>query len=391
MSVYRGGREIKYSYEDWLSWGEDFRAEIIDGDIYMMAQPIQRHQEIVGEIFRQIATYLRGKRCKVFPSPFGVRLEKRRHTVLEPDIVVVCDPSKLDGKVCNGAPDMVVEVLSPSTAQRDRLIKRKLYQKAGVLEYWLVDPDWRNVDVYILRDENYTIESYGAEDTVAIHCLDDCKINMQSVFDVDDRIVRHVEENIIPQYKSFDKAHNVEHVRRVISRSLESAQNYAVDLNRIYIIAAYHDIGMVKGRKDHEKHSAEILRNDEFLRGCFGEDELSLMYKAVEDHRASAGQEPRSIYGKIVSDADNDLDYISVLRRCIQHSIASYLEYGEDSELHFKGVKGHMLEKYGEGGYLQLWLNSESDVLGLQEIRDKLYADEQGMRFDFERLWLAEH
>lgn len=183
-------KKESYSFEDWSSWDEDMRAEIIDGTLYMMAQPTQRHQEIVGEIYRQIANYLVGKRCKVFPGNFGVNLfpstDKRKRnkkdTILVPDITVVCDLSKLDGKVCNGPPDMVVEVLSPSTAQADRLIKLKQYLQAGVQEYWIVDPECEMVNVHILQNENYSVIPYGKEDTITVNVLEGCEVELRSVY-----------------------------------------------------------------------------------------------------------------------------------------------------------------------------------------------------------------
>lgn len=171
-----------YTFEDWLSWEEDVRAEIIDGELIMMAPPTQQHQGILGEVYRQLANFLKGKPCKVFPAPFGVRLSENDDTALEPDIVVVCDKSKLDGKICNGAPDMVVEILSPSTSRRDKLVKFNLYLKAGVREYWIVDPDTKTVSAYILQDGEYITKAYGDEDTVDVQVLEGCQINLTDVF-----------------------------------------------------------------------------------------------------------------------------------------------------------------------------------------------------------------
>jgi Uma2 family endonuclease len=171
-----------YTYADWLSWDEDVRAEIVDGQLFMMAPPTQKHQEISGEIYRQIANFLKGKPCKVFPAPFGVRLNKKEDTALEPDIVVVCDKSKLDGKVCNGAPDMVIEITSPSTERTDRIVKYNKYQQAGVREYWIVDTEKNVVDVYILENGKYFRTAYEHMDTVPVHVLEGCKIDLRDVF-----------------------------------------------------------------------------------------------------------------------------------------------------------------------------------------------------------------
>lgn len=136
-----------YTYADYLSWEEGDRLELIEGTPVMMVPPSTAHQAILMEISRQIANYLEGKACKVFPAPFAVRLFSDKdtpdgdvNTVVEPDITIVCDLDKLDKRGCNGAPDAVIEILSPSIAKYDRFTKLHLYRKAGVKEYWIVDP-----------------------------------------------------------------------------------------------------------------------------------------------------------------------------------------------------------------------------------------------------------
>ena len=137
-----------YTFADCLAWDESDRIEIVNGEAIMMSPPSRAHQEILMELARQLANYLEGKRCKVYPAPFAVRLFERDgdapenvDTMVEPDISVVCDNNKLDKHGCKGAPDMVVEILSPSTRRHDRLVKLGLYQQAGVREYWIVDPE----------------------------------------------------------------------------------------------------------------------------------------------------------------------------------------------------------------------------------------------------------
>jgi len=175
-----------YTYEDWESWDEDFRAELIDGKLYLMASPSQRHQEIVAEICRQIGNHLLGKQCKVLPAPFGVRLEETKDTVVEPDIVVVCDPSKLDGKICKGAPDMVVEVVSPSSIHNDTIVKFQKYLRAGVTEYWIVDPVSQLVKVHTMSDgSSCSTVIYTANSTIKIGVLENCTIDLQYVFPED--------------------------------------------------------------------------------------------------------------------------------------------------------------------------------------------------------------
>jgi Uma2 family endonuclease len=157
-----------YSYADYLEWDESVRAEIINGNVYMMSPPTRFHQGISGALFNRIYSFLEGKSCKVYAAPFGVRLFPEKDlsddTVVEPDITVVCDSSKLDERGCNGAPDMIIEILSPSTEFRDRLIKFNNYLKAEVREYWIVDPDTRSVQAHILDRGRYVTSGYGVID-----------------------------------------------------------------------------------------------------------------------------------------------------------------------------------------------------------------------------------
>lgn len=135
-----------FTYGDYRHWPEDERWELIDGEAYACAAPTRKHQAVSGEIFRQIANFLQGKSCEVYSAPFDVRLPQQDEaddagdTVIQPDIVVVCDENKLDDKGCRGAPDWIVEVLSPATASRDHVQKKALYERHGVREYWLVHP-----------------------------------------------------------------------------------------------------------------------------------------------------------------------------------------------------------------------------------------------------------
>lgn len=184
----------KYTYTDYLSWPEDERIEIIDGVPYhtyggpiiegapvMQAAPSRAHQEISVEMVRQLANFLKGKPCKVYSAPFAVRLNEDE-TVLEPDIAVVCDSSKLNDKGCKGAPDLVVEILSPSTARKDRMVKLQRYQQAGVREYWIVDPDTKTVQVCILENGRYFVTAYADNDTAPVKVLDGCSIDLREVF-----------------------------------------------------------------------------------------------------------------------------------------------------------------------------------------------------------------
>ncbi|GHV82016.1 hypothetical protein AGMMS49991_05740 [Spirochaetia bacterium] len=175
-----------YTYADVLEWDESVRAEIIDGDVYMMAPPLTEHQRILGKIYRIIGNFLEGKRCQVFPAPFGVRLFPRDNlsdgTFVEPDIVVICDSSKLDARGCNGAPDLIIEILSPSNRSHDKLVKFQKYLAAGVREYWIVDPEEQLVHVHILDAGRYITTVYGPEDDVPVSILPGCVIKLPEVF-----------------------------------------------------------------------------------------------------------------------------------------------------------------------------------------------------------------
>lgn len=184
-------KKVGYTFADCLAWDEDERIEIIGGEAFMMAPPSSRHQEICFEIGRQLGNFLEGKQCKVYPAPFGVRLFEREgdtpeeiDTMVEPDISVVCDRSKIDQRGCKGAPDLVIEVLSPATRRHDRLVKLNLYQRAGVREYWIADPDTQSVQVF-LPDSSGAFrlcEDYGREDVAKVHTLEGCFIELKKVF-----------------------------------------------------------------------------------------------------------------------------------------------------------------------------------------------------------------
>jgi Uma2 family endonuclease len=153
----------KHTYGDYLRWPEDVRYELIDGEAYLMAPPAPdlAHQDIAGEIFRQVANALEGKPCRAFIAPVDVRLPKGREadesvdTVVQPDVLVVCDDTKLDRRGVRGAPDWVVEVLSPATAGHDQVKKRRIYERHGVKEYWLVHPTDQVLIIYRLAGAEY--------------------------------------------------------------------------------------------------------------------------------------------------------------------------------------------------------------------------------------------
>lgn len=179
-----------YNFADCLTWDEHDRIEIVRGEAVMMAPPSTVHQEIALELSRQLANYLQGKTCKAYIAPFGVRLFEEEgdrpedvDTVVEPDISVVCDRSKIDKYGCRGAPDLVIEILSPSTRRHDKFTKYNLYQQAGVREYWIVDPDAKDIQTFLLEEGRYSAHSFGtAEDKLEVAVLEDCTLDLSLVF-----------------------------------------------------------------------------------------------------------------------------------------------------------------------------------------------------------------
>lgn len=182
--------KARFTFADVLAWPDDERAELIDGKPVMMAPPTTAHQLISFEIGRQLGNYLEGKKCRAIPAPFAVRLFEKGgdspedvDTMVEPDISIVCDSSKLDKHGCKGAPDMVVEILSPSTQRHDRLVKLNLYQRAGVREYWIVNPEDKTVQVFILTNGLLLPhEVYDRQGVAKVDILDGCFIDLSKVF-----------------------------------------------------------------------------------------------------------------------------------------------------------------------------------------------------------------
>ena len=178
-------KETRYTYADYCDWPDDERWELIDGVPYAMSPaPSQAHQSILGAIFNQLYGFLDGKPCKVFLAPFDVRLNADTHdnTVVQPDILVVCDDDKLDGKGVVGAPDLVVEILSPSTALKDKTLKFDKYLKAGVREYWIVDPEINVVSTHVLENGRYYTVAYTETASMPVYVLDGCTIDLGKVF-----------------------------------------------------------------------------------------------------------------------------------------------------------------------------------------------------------------
>ena len=169
-----------YTDNDYYSLPENVRAELIDGQIYYMEAPSRIHQEILVFLFKKIADYIEQKRgnCKVYPAPFAVQLfEDNDRNVVEPDVSVICDPNKLTDRGCTGAPDWIVEIVSPSNSSHDYVRKLNLYMDAGVREYWIVDPLSMKIFVYHLEETDFKADSYTVQDKIKVNIYDDLWID----------------------------------------------------------------------------------------------------------------------------------------------------------------------------------------------------------------------
>lgn len=204
---------------------------------------------------------------------------------------------------------------------------------------------------------------------------------------INKEIKNYIETMIIPKYAEFDKGHNLEHVKTVIEESLNLAESCGVNLDYAYVIAAYHDLGLCEGREFHHIVSGKILEGDKVLLQWFSPDEIKLMKEAIEDHRASSKNSPRSIYGKIVAEADRDINPLKIIRRTIQYSIAH--SPSSDKEKHWNNLVNHMAEKYAEGGYMKLWFENSKNSKPLGELR-KIISDKDQLRKIFEELYSKE-
>jgi len=174
----------KYTYTDYLTWDDEVRCELHDGEIVVMTSPTVRHQAILGALYLDIGNYLVGKKCKVYLSPLDVRLNfnTKDNQVFQPDILVLCDKNKIDDRAVLGAPDLVIEILSPSTASYDSIYKLQEYLKAGVLEYWIVDPVRNRVNVSILDGVKYITSTYTETDTIESSIIEGLKVNLTEIF-----------------------------------------------------------------------------------------------------------------------------------------------------------------------------------------------------------------
>ena len=198
------------------------------------------------------------------------------------------------------------------------------------------------------------------------------------------QIKKYIEQEILPRYDHFDAAHQRDHIDAVINRSLDLAKHYDVDTDMVYTIAAYHDTGICEGRETHHLVSGRIIREDMKLREWFDNEQIETIAQAAEDHRASSGREPRSIYGKIVAEADRLIVPEIVIQRTIQYGLDHYPKL--DKEGQYQRFRQHLLEKYSDTGYLRLWLPESDNAARLEELR-VIIRDENKMREAFEQLF----
>ena len=203
-------------------------------------------------------------------------------------------------------------------------------------------------------------------------------------FMIQPQLKAYIEQEILPRYNHFDAAHQRNHAEEVIERSLALAEHYEVDLNMVYAIAAYHDTGLCEGRDTHHLVSGRIIREDKRLREWFDETQIETMAQAAEDHRASSEHEPRSIYGKIVAEADRLILPEKVIHRTIQYGLDHYPEL--DKEGQYRRFREHLLEKYSDTGYLKLWIPESDNAARLEELR-VIIRDENSLREAFEQLF----
>ena len=201
---------------------------------------------------------------------------------------------------------------------------------------------------------------------------------------VNETLVRFVEGEIIPRYAAFDKAHQEDHARQVIARALDLATHYPVNIDMVYAAAACHDLGLAVDRKTHHLESGRIIRQLSQLGQWFTPEEIETVAQAAEDHRASSDHAPRSVYGRIVAEADRLIEPEQIIRRTIQYGLSHYPELSREG--HGERTLEHMLEKYGDGGYLKLWIPESPNTARLEALR-VIIRDRAALRAHFERIF----
>ena len=199
-----------------------------------------------------------------------------------------------------------------------------------------------------------------------------------------DTLQRFVREEILPRYDAFDPGHRRDHAEAVIAQALELAEHYGVDPEILYVAAAYHDLGIAEGRETHHLVSGRIIRADQRLLKWLSPEAVELAAQAAEDHRASSDRAPRTLYGRIIAEADRLIDPETVIRRTVEYGFSHYPEL--DWEGHWHRTLDHLHEKYAEGGYLKLWIPESRNAGQLAKLR-ALIADETALRSRFEKYY----
>lgn len=198
---------------------------------------------------------------------------------------------------------------------------------------------------------------------------------------------QYIETEIIPRYDTFDRAHRRDHALQVIARAVGLAARLGEDIETAYVAAAYHDTGLVEGREHHHEASGRIVRSDANLRRWFSDEAVEAIACAAEDHRASASRPPRTIYGRIVAEADRAIDPETIVRRTVQYGLANYPELGKEEQ--WERTVDHLHGKYGEGGYLQLWIEQSPNAEPLERLR-RLMHDTERLRELFGKIYAEE-
>lgn len=201
---------------------------------------------------------------------------------------------------------------------------------------------------------------------------------------VDLDLMEFVEQQILPRYNAFGKSHGIGHVQRVIKNALALASLTGADSNMVYVSAAYHDLGMEGPRAVHHITSGKILIADARLKKWFSLEQIRIMKEAVEDHRASSSRVPRSIYGKIVAEADRELDPEIVFSRTVLYGLENYPDKNKEEQ--WTRFYNHVNEKYGRTGYLRLWIPNSPNAKKLEDIR-KFLEQPTELRIVFEKLY----
>ena len=235
-----------------------------------------------------------------------------------------------------------------SSASRSEIVV-PIWKKGSIIG--VLDIDSENLAYFDDTDARY-LEQFCAELS--------CAVNPD--------LREYIAINIIPQYSKFDQGHAVSHVTKVMERALGLACRYDVNPDMVYTAAAYHDLGIKEDRKTHNIISARMIKEDAALRQWFTPEQIDIIADAAEDHRASLGYEPRTIYGKITAEADRLIFPDMVVERCIQYGRAKHPEL--DKEAQWERVAAHLEEKYGRNGYLKVWLPESSNAAQLDLLRD---------------------